>query len=389
MVMLMWKLYLSFLFFPFLLFGSLDFSEFDRFQEKWTRAEIEERLTHFLQKDPKLASYFTLDQESLVLYNAPDWQKDRHVEYRLKLASEKKTAPKREKKHTLVGLKIAIDPGHLGGPYARLEERYIDIPPSLERTEQIQFDEGTLSLLTAMYLKILLEKEGAIVMITREQVGEGVYSQHFFDWLGKNPHLWTQEVSLNKIFRKYYNPLDLRARAKKINSFAPDLTVVIHYNSHHVEEEYSSNHCVTSRNYNLVFIPGAFGRGELTEYENRYEFMRLLASDDLENSLRLSQSILSQFHKHLKVPAVTRADGARYLDTVCLQLDEGIFARNLALTRLVHSPVCYGETLVQNNIDECQNLSQADFVIGGKKCSSRIKQVAEAYYEGIRNYLLH
>lgn len=384
----MWKIALFCLFSPFAFFGASDFSDFNQYQERWTRSEIEERLHLFLQRDPKLASYFTLDEKSLTLYNAPESQKDRQIDYQLHFAPSKNKQNQSIQKKDLVGLKIAVDPGHLGGIYARLEERYIDIPPSLERNSQIQFDEGTLSLLTAMYLKILLEKEGAIVMITRSKIGEGVYPQHFFDWLGKNPQLWSGELSLNKLFRKYYNPLDLRARAEKINAFAPDLTVVIHYNSHHVEGESSSNHCVTSRNYNLVFIPGAFCRGELTEYENRYEFMRLLATENLHYSLKLSRSILSQFHKHLKVPSVNRADGAYYLDKVCLQLEEGIFARNLALTRLVHSPVCYGETLIQNNIDECQNLSRSDFVIAGKKCSSRIKQVAEAYFAGIKEYLL-
>lgn len=297
----MWKLYSIFLLLQAALFGSVNFSDFDQFHGRWTRAEIEERLGLFLQKEAKLSSYFSLDNDAFTLYNAPDSQKDREMEFRMVLAKEKKGPEKEVKKKDLVGLKIAIDPGHLGGPYARLEERYIDIPPSLEREEQIQFDEGTLSLLTATYLKILLEKEGAIVMVTRDRVGEGVYPQHFFDWLGKNPQLWSSEVSLNKLFRKYYNPLDLRARAQKINEFGPDLTLVIHYNSHHVEEEYSSNHCVTSRNYNLVFIPGAFCRGELAEYENRYEFVRLLVGEDLHRSLYLSRSILANFNKTLGV----------------------------------------------------------------------------------------
>lgn len=382
------KFYFIFLFLPLFIFGEVHFTDFDRYQDRWTRQEIEEKLGLFLQKDAKLSSYFSVNNDTFILYNAPDSQKDREVEFCLRFAKEKKNLEKETKKRDLVGLKIAIDPGHFGGPYARLEERYIDIPPSLERDQQIQFDEGTLSLLTATYLKVLLEKEGAIVMLTRDRIGEGVYQQHFFDWLGKNPRLWSGEISLSKLFRKYYNPLDLRARAQKINEFCPDLTVVIHFNSHHVEQEDSSNHCITPHNYNLVFIPGAFCRGELTEHENRYEFLRLLLSEDLHRSLSLSRTILASFNKKLGVPIVSKADDARYLDRVCLKLEEGIFSRNLAMTRLVHSPICYGETLVQNNIDECRNLSRMDFVIAGQKCSSRIKQVAEAYFEGIKEYLL-
>jgi len=384
----MCRLFLIFVLSQLALFGSTDFSDFDSYQGRWTRLEIEERLGLFLQKEGRIASFFSIDQDQLVLYNLPDTQKDREVEYTLKFAHMKKKQPPKQNLQNLVGIKIAIDPGHFGGPYARLEERYIDIPPSLERSDCIQFDEGTLSLLTAKYLKILLEKEGAIVSLTRDEVGKGVYEDGFFTWLKKNPSFWNRQLSLHGLFRKYFNPLDLRARAEKINAFAPDLSVVIHYNSHHADEDSSSNHNTCSGNFNMAFIPGAFCRGELAEYENRYEFMRLLITEDLQNSLHLSKSIVDQFGKHLRVPLVTKADNARYLETVCLEAAKGVYARNLALTRLVHGPVCYGETLVQNNIDECVNLSKTDFVIDGQKCSLRIKQVAEAYFAGIKNYLL-
>jgi N-acetylmuramoyl-L-alanine amidase len=374
-------------FLPTLLLSNLNFQEFDAYQGRWTREEIEDRLGRFLQKDGRVGSYFSLTSDSLIVYDAPETQKEREIEYHLKLASKKNGKGGPLQKKGLVGLKVAIDPGHLGGPYARLEERYIDIPPSLERKNSIQFDEGTLSYLTAIYLKILLEKEGAVVMITRDQIGKGVYAEDFFDWLKKHPQLWVGEVSLNKLFRKYYNPLDLRARAEKINRFSPDLTLVIHYNSHHVEEEYSSNNCVASKNYNLVFVPGAFCRNELAEQESRYEFLRLLVTEDLPKSQKLCSAVLKEFGSSLQVPVVSKADGARYLESVCLKVEEGVFARNLALTRLVHGPVCYGETLIQNNIDECVNLSRTDFIIDGRPCSSRIKQVSEAYFEGIKKYL--
>lgn len=383
------KFFLVVLLFRSFAFAEVDFSDFDRYQEKCTRAEIEEKLGLFLQKDGGISSYFSLSDASLVFYNAPDTNPDREVEYELRLASEKRAVNcEAIQRKDLVGVKIAIDPGHLGGVYAYLEDRFIDIPPSLERTEPIKFDEGTLSYLTAAYLKVLLEKEGAIVMVTRNRIGEGVLAEDFFDWLKKNPQLWAAEGSLKKLFGKYYNPLDLRARAKKINRFSPDLTIVIHYNSQDGEENKPSNHTVSHVNYNMVFVPGAFCRNELSEKDSRYEFLRLLVSEDLFSSLKLSRAVLEKFGEHLLIPPVSKHDGANYLNRVGLKIGEGIYARNLALTRLIHGPVCYGETLIQNNIDECVKLSRRDFVINGQFCSSRIKQVAEAYYEGIKQYFL-
>jgi len=76
-----------------------------------------------------------------------------------------------------------------------------------------------------------------------------------------------------------------------------------------------------------------------------------------------------------------------YTKASCLLQDQGIYSRNLALTRLVHGPVCYGETLVQNNEEEVYRLSSHDAIIAGIPCSKRIQEVAEGYFEGIKEYL--
>lgn len=363
-----------------------DFSDFDRFQEKLTREQIEKKLNTFLKRDKRVDGYFELTDEALNVYSALPTQSDRLLEYTLKLAPVGSGfSTPFTKRESLVGLRIAIDPGHFGGPFSRIEERYINIPASFERAAPLQFDEGTLSYLSASYLKVLLEKEGAVVLVTREGVGKGGLPLSFFDWLKENPQLWTPDSTLRKLF-KYYNQADLHARAEKINAFQPDLTAVIHFNAHD-DQQTPSNSAVTPVNFNLVFVPGAFIGDELSDQRSRYEFMRLLVTEHLDDSLRLSESLLGKFTEMLHIPVVAATDNARYLSSACLKIQEGIYARNLALTRLVHSPLCYGETLIQNNIDECENLSRTDFVIEGIPCSSRIKQVAEAYFEGIKDYV--
>lgn len=371
--------FLVLLFFPLLIWAK-DFSDFDPYQKKLKAQIVLEKINGFLKKDPGIEAYYKLTQNSLILYSTPKTQKNPVVEYTLQFEEELSLQQENIKRNSLAGLKIALDPGHFGGIYAFLEERFISIG-------KVQFDEGTLTLLTALHLKQLLEQEGANVLLTKETIGQGVYKDDFFDWLKKNPQVWPAK-SLNKIFRLDYNPLDLRARAEKINQFNPDLTLVLHFNSHHIEGDLSSNHCTTDSNYNLVFIPGAFCKDELADKDARYEFMRLICTDDLQNSLDLSRNILSKFSEILKVPVVEESDNIRYLSKCCLKLQEGVFARNLALTRLVHGPLCYGETLIQNNKAEYEILGKKDFVINGIPCSKRLEEVAQAYFEGIKSYLL-
>lgn len=166
------------------------FSEFDASQNRFSRREIEEKLGYYLQRDGHVGCFYSLTNEAFTLFDAPETQKERNVEFCLRLSMEGGRPMAKKIQKGLAGVKIALDPGHLGGPYARLEERYIDIP-SPHGEEAIRFDEGTLSFLTALHLKGLLEKEGAIVMMTRNRIGQGVYGEDFFDWLRKSPSLWT------------------------------------------------------------------------------------------------------------------------------------------------------------------------------------------------------
>ncbi|HSX12193.1 MAG TPA: N-acetylmuramoyl-L-alanine amidase [Rhabdochlamydiaceae bacterium] len=365
--------FILFLFLPCLI-SAKDFSDFDRYQKKLSREIVQKKIDTFLKKNAEIDAYYQLTEKALILYKTPKTE----VEYILEL--EEQAVPSENlKKKSLAGLKVALDPGHFGGNYAFLEERYIDI-------EENRFDEGTLTLLTALYLKQLLEAEGATVFLTKTKVGEGVFEENFFDWLKKNPHYWVDKP-LNRIFRLYYNPLDLRARAEKINQFGPDLTLIIHFNAHPVKGDLPSNSHSTESNYNLVFLPGAFCKKELADSDARYEFLRLICTHDLQNSLDLSQHILDRFSAILKVPAIQESSEIPYLSKCCLKLSEGIFARNLVLTRLIHGPLCYGETLIQNNVQECKNLSKKEFVIQGIACPLRLKEVAEAYFEGIKEYL--
>lgn len=335
------------------------FSDFDPYQKKITKEEAQAKIERYLQKDDELAKSYTITDEAI---HFPD--------YTLWFASEPQTI-KPTFPHELKGLKIAIDPGHLGGDYAIIEERYISIPPNL------RFDEGTLNLLTAKALKKLLEEAGAQVLLTKEQNSSAVYEKSFSSWL---------QESKSKDFR-IYNSLDLRARAQKINDSHPDLTIVIHYNAHGNRDAVTLENIPADKNYNMVFVGGSFCKGELNEFEGRYAFLRLLVTSDLERSIQLSQEILNSFTQHLQVPPVKESDEIPYLKKASRYIHEGVYARNLALTRLVKGPICYGETLCQDCLQESQRLNAKDFTLDGITGPKRAEQVAQAYFEGIANFL--
>lgn len=366
-------------FFVFNKLFSFDFQEFDTYQYKITYKEAQKKIEKYLEKDPEIRDFYQLTPEALYVGDFEYHQLD----YILYLNPDAPFTDNRSTLHQgLKGAKIALDPGHFGGMWGELEERYVKIPAAkTKHGQEICFYEGDLTYLTAIELKHLLEVEGAEVFLTREGIGEGALHKEELAWIAVSP-----SNHGSKLFRAYYNRKDLRKRAEKINAFSPDVTLIIHYNAHLSEAEKADNNPFTQSNYNLAFIPGAFGFGELKGIEDRYEFLRLLLTDTLEQSLDLSRYIVREFVHHLDVPLITPHDTTSYIEKACLMQELGIYSRNLALTRLVHSPLCYGETLIQNNEDEAYRLAAGDVFIMNIIASKRIQEVARAYYEGVKQY---
>lgn len=367
---------------------SYDFSYFDCYQNRLTYEEIKIKIENYLEKDPEIKKFYQLTPEAFQVGDLEHGQTD-YVLHLKPASSLNQTASILPggcvKRSDLRGMKIALDPGHFGGMFAELEERYVKIPAEHTKDGQpLCFYEGDLTYLTALELKRLLEAEGAIVFMTRSGLGKGALEQDFFSWLMNRSDL--VDTLLSRLFRNEYNREDLRKRAEKINAFKPDITVIIHYNAHLSESEKKARLFFTQSNYNLAFVPGAFGKGEMKESEDRYEFLRLIATNDIENSIKLSEYVVAEFVNQLQVPLIAHTEKNSYLSSVCLFQKEGIYSRNLALTRLIHGPLCYGETLIQNNQEEAYKLSSRDSFIQGIPCSKRVEQVALAYFEGIKHY---
>lgn len=305
-------------------------------------------------------------------------------------------------KKTLSDYKIAIDPGHIANDFEMgdLEKKHIIIKgDSLNGIiDSIEIAEGMLTYATAILLKEKLEKEGATVFLTRT-ADKCAFGKTYTQWKKENlkaavdslykigeikawqkDHFNSSKVKDRDIFRVIFRDLELAKRVELINNFKPDYTVVIHYN---VDETNLDWNKTTNKNYNMCFVGGAFMKNDLITKEKRFEFLRLLITDDLEKSIAISSSVIKSFESELKVPTATVRD-AKYLIEGCLPTEtNGVYCRNLQLPRYIHSPIVYGETLYQDNFNECKLLSAET----DKTNNKRVQQVADAYFQGILNYL--
>lgn len=303
----------------------------------------------------------------------------------------------------LKGLKIAIDPGHIAGDMEMgdIEKKCLTFKcDSLKGLmDPVAIAEGVLTFATAKLLKDKLEAEGAGVFMTRPFNSSSSFGVKFDEWLKTN-YVATVD-SLFKVgklspaqkqfflsskptkrdkFRVIFKDVELAKRSEIINNYNPDFTIIIHYN---VDETNTGWVKPANNNFNMVFVGGAFMKNDLPTPQKRFEFLRLLITNDLEKSIALSADVIQSFEKNLNVKTATIKD-ATYLLEGCLSTGEvGVYCRNLQLTRYIHGPLVYGETLYQDNMIECIALN--------KECDKtknlRVQQVAEAYFQGVLNYI--
>ncbi|MCE9538722.1 MAG: N-acetylmuramoyl-L-alanine amidase [Bacteroidetes bacterium] len=302
----------------------------------------------------------------------------------------------------LKGLKIAIDPGHIAGDMEMgdIEKKCLTFKCDTLNglMDSIAIAEGALTFATAKLLKNKLEAEGAEVFMTRSFNSSSAFGVTFDDWLKTNyvatvdslfragklspaqkQFFLSSKPTKRDKFRVIFKDVELAKRSEIINNYNPDLTIIIHYN---VDETNTGWVKPAANNFNMVFVGGAFMKNDLPTSQKRFEFLRLLITTDMEKSIALSSDVIQSFEKNLNVKTATIKD-ATYLLEGCLSAGEvGVYCRNLQLTRYIHGPLVYGETLYQDNVNECIALNKES----DKTKNLRVQQVADAYFCGILNY---
>lgn len=371
--------------------------DFALYQRTLSKESVQEKIKKMLQKDPEVENWYKITDHALKIYASLEDKKEDSPEFTLLFGSMpkvKKEFPKLDNPHApLKGLRIAIDPGHIGGEFAYLEEKYIQMPinPLKNIHEELSFNEGDLTIRTAKKLAQHFETLGAKVLLTKSNPGEVVYKKPFDLWLKENfneaidqmvdahlsqdqkhnQRLWWKEVaSAPQIFRMTYNFLDVERRAELINAFNPHVTISCHYNLGGIYDKEGLTPGVDF-DYALFFVPGAFknanlkneafAKKSLQDARSRYEFIRFIVTDDLESSIDLAKTALGYTKKILKS---STGDDCSYLKVLCIQHEPGIYHNNLTLPKLVHGPVLYGEPLCQDNYANAKMLSSnPDYLI--------------------------
>ena len=366
------------------------------------------KVEKYLDKEKALLGYYySIDKSGIKIFASSKDKLNNKAEFKVSwdsidLSNRTSNKIKNDAVKKLSGYKIAIDAGHTAGDIAggKLEQKHLkfNINTTEGKRDSIEIAEGMLTFATAKLLKEKLEAEGAEVFMTRKFNGATAFGVAFENWLRINyknavdslyrigeiteqrkQWLLTKATKRDK-FKMVFKDIELQKRGEIINNYQPDFTVIIHYN---VDETNLGWAKPTNKDFDMTFVSGAFMKNDLSTKEKRLEFLRILISNDLEKSITLSSEVIKSFEKTLSVKTATSAD-AKYLYQSCLSTNEkGVYCRNLQLTRFIHSPLVYGETLYQDNGNECVLLNNET----DKTKNKRVQQVAEAYFQGVISYI--
>lgn len=307
----------------------------------------------------------------------------------------------------LKGVKIAIDAGHIASSFteAMNEQKFLYfLRDSLkDPLDTVKIYEAELTFKTAKILKMMLEEKGATVFLARPTQSLTTFGCNYSYWFAnRKQKVLDSLLQINKLeaaeYRKlnalpeynffwdFFRDYELSNRAQLINAFKPDATCVIHYN---VDEKNVPWKKTSANNFTMAFIGGCFTNDRLDNIESKINFLRLLFSSQLSNSEKLSSLTVKEFSKNLGIPVAAPTD-ADYLKNNCISTkSKGVYCRQLILCNKINSPLVYGESLYQDNVDESKWLMKNTVNLYDIQTNERVVKVARSYFNGILSYFTH
>lgn len=273
--------------------------------------------------------------------------------------------------------KICLDPGHIGGEWARMEERWF------QRGKDRPVTEAELNLTVAKLLQDRLTNAGIAVSLTKTnyQPVTDQRPEHFRAQAEQDiPASDDVAVRADAVRRRsellFYRSAEIAARAKLINeSFRPDLTLCIHFNA----VEWDECRSLVADNRLLFFVHGNY----LPNEANDPRLLEKLLEGSHATELAVAESIAAEFAR------VTGLPPAKYPAPV--GKTGYVFARNLAANRLINGPVVYLEPYYMNNKLVYQRLQLGDYdgekIIEGKPYRSIFREYADAVFAGLQPFL--
>ena len=370
-----------------------DWSQLEAFQESITRKDFLTLLERVYAPAGVWKETITLRDDLAVIATRAD-----EPPFILRFARSAKTSrpmspywrrrdelPAEEPGKPLAGLKIALDPGHIGGYWAKMEERWFqigDFPPVTE---------GDMTLTVAQLLAPRLQELGAEVSFTHARpapstlLGPSRLQEMAIASLADKGSPADPENVRKESERLFYRVAEIRRRAKRVNeTIRPDVVICLHFNAEPWGD--ATNPQLVDQNHLHFLIAGALSAQELAYEDQRYDMLVKLLNRSFLEELALTNVISRKMAAATGLPPYSYRNGA----AIRVNSNPYIWARNLLANRLFSCPVVYIEPYVMNNRLVFSRIQAGDYEgrrdFGGSMRKSIYREYADAVAEGILEY---
>jgi N-acetylmuramoyl-L-alanine amidase len=298
----------------------------------------------------------------------------------------------------LLGLRIALDPGHLGGKWAKMEERWFQVGNSAP------VQEGDLTLRVARLLAPRLRELGAKVFFIRNGnepvtakrpddfqelarkilIKNGV-PQPRADVSGPNDPENEQTIRWQSEIL-FYRYSEIRRRAALVNfKLHPDLVLCLHFNAEGWGDPNSPR--LLDTNHLHLLVNGSYLQDELEFDDERFEMIRRLLSRTYDQELPLADVVATAMAKEMQLPPYQYPTT---LTTTKVGTSGYVYARNLLAPRIYRCPVVYCEPYVMNSNDVFARIQAGDYEgmrnVNGVERKSVFREYAGSVADGLAGY---
>ena len=380
-----------------------DWAALEKYQETITRGEFEALLNNvycargvdvsFIQIEPE-AARIAIDREEQTWFTLRFAKDDASRRPTVRSWRPAASLPSALSGLELAGVKVALDPGHIGGSWAQMEERWFQVGDS----KPIQ--EGDMTLLVAKRIAPQLRKRGAKVSLVRaknapatpkrpddlKEVSRKILlragnPEPRDDFEGPDDPQKEQTVRWQNE-RLFYRNSEIRQRAERVNSeLRPDVVLCLHFNAETWDDPQKPR--LVDKNHLHLLVNGAYLPEELAFDDVRFEMMQRLLSRTHEEELPLAEKLAQTMARATQLPPyeyttdnVTRVGESGY-----------VYARNLIATRLYQAPVIYFEPYVMNSDEVFWRIQEGDYEgirnVNGTDRPSIFREYADSVVAGL------
>jgi N-acetylmuramoyl-L-alanine amidase len=366
----------------------------DAGQGKLKRGEFEARLGRTFDPQGALRQYLLFDEGGVTLFRDTARTQPLH---RLTFAPEgglpsfPAVLARGVVAGPLGGKVICLDPGHIGGDWADLEERTFRIG----RDQPVV--EGELNLRVCRNLQKRLEEAGARVVWTHEGFHpttalrpSDLYPEAIEYLLQGSRGARLPRYTANRLIRwnaelLFYRSAEISARARRVNEeLRPDLTLCIHFNA---APWPGGRVRLTSANRLVLFAHGSYTAEELAFDDQKFHLMRKLLEGSTPVELGVGAAIGERFREGWGFRPESYA-GSGYSHAT--GASPYVWYRNLIANRMFDGPVVFVEGPFMNDREMYRWIQSGEYggvkAVAGRNRGNVFREYANLVADGVIGY---